>query len=186
MRQRFYACSLALGLATALLVVGVVRGQEDSEPWLARCMMGETSFDNTHEHLAMAWVLEKRWKQARKRFPALTFLQQVRGYCACLSGNRLWLRHLHPPVGGVSLPPKGWPAKAVWGVAAPHWSAALRVAETFRSMPDPYPQAMHWGGTMDLPCKGCVAIDTGGKTANTFYRLGARHESSRIDGQPRQ
>lgn len=118
----------------------------DTQLWLARCLVGEEGWptDSTRGHLALAWVLHKRAHQRNE-----PLIDTVHAYCKALTGRRVWIRHLPPEAGPDTPAPRGWPATVSWVRHRRHWRAALALAATYHTQPDPCPHAMHWGGRGD-------------------------------------
>jgi len=141
---------------------------------LGRCMIGEAGWVAPREHLLIAWKLHKQWKARQRTRPLWRFTDQIKSYCACLSSSRAWVRRLPPPrADGEPQPaPQGWPAAVSWVRHEPKWRAALALALSYRSKPDPCPEATDWGGDMDVEGalkKGLCVVDCG-DTRNTFFR----------------
>ncbi|MDD9934309.1 MAG: hypothetical protein OXT09_11940 [Myxococcales bacterium] len=144
--------------------------------WLARAMVAEAGWLHERDHVAIAYVLARRWKRVTERYPTMRFLDVIRNYCAGLGGFRrsltprqTWLRSLWPDASQ----PEGWPRKVSWRRHAPLWRATFERAGDFArgELRDPCRgRAWHWGGTIDSPRGRMAAIDCG-ETANTFYRL---------------
>lgn len=147
-----------------------------TQVWLARAMVGEAGWKSERDHVAIAYVLERRWRSMRRRWPDLRFEAVVLRYAKALGGGRReftprqrWIRGLAP----MGDEPDGWPRTCSWKRHLPLWRAVLRRADRWRQrrLPDPCGgKAWHWGGTIDVPWKGLEEIDCG-DTANTFYEL---------------
>ena len=165
-------------LAAFLLFASEIEGQaDDTDLWLARCFVGEASW-NTPDYVPIANVLQRRYLRAKGRFPTWTFKRQIVKYCKSLYGSRTWVAALPPPpLGGAAFPqPRGWSPRYEWKHYYKRWATALEVAKTFRELPDPCPDALHFGSLklkVDLDnarLNKMVLIDCG-ETSNGFYRL---------------
>lgn len=148
--------------------------------WLSRAMVAEAGWTGERDHVAIAYVLARRWHRVKERFATLRFLDIVRNYCAGLGDYRRsltprqhWLRGL----GFGPEEPSGWPRDVSWARHQSLWKAALtRSMKWFRGeLRDPCRgRALHWGGTIDSPQGRMVPVDCG-ETRNTFY--GLRHDA---------
>lgn len=148
----------------------------ETEVWLARAMVAEAGWDAEHDHIAIAYVLAKRWRKAVERWPQLRFIDILRNYCAglgdyrrALTPRQRWLRSLNPE----GTQPDGWPTQASWRNHLPLWQKALARARAWGegTLRDPCKgRAWHWGGSIDSPRGRMVRVECG-ETRNTFYRL---------------
>lgn len=134
---------------------------------LARAMVGEADFHRTEDHIAIAWVLAKRWKHARLRFPRWRFHDQVRKFASPLkvdSPRARWVRAL----------PWG-PLSGVLKRYTKRWFSVMNLVVDWGlgNIRDPCRSAISWGGTMDPPGERLRPVDCG-RTANTFYALRRR------------
>jgi len=160
-------------LASLCALADSVEGQQPRVE-LAQCMVGEEGWNTPDGWLAIAHVINKRLERARRRFPKLTYRQQLFGYCKALSSDRRWLRNLSPTLAE----PAGWPREVRWDRHRDKWKAALRVASSWHGTKDPCPTAIHWGSTVlesdiaNARRHAMVEVDCG-DTRNAFYRLGA-------------
>lgn len=144
--------------------------------WLARAFVAEAGWEGERDHAAIAWVLERRWKRAKKRWQTLRFIDVVRAYCAGLGDwkprvtrRQQWVRELAFDLDE----PEHWPRKADWGEHVGYWQGALNRAWDWQRgrVSDPCRgKSWHWGGTIDSPFGRMVAVDCG-DTRNTFYGL---------------
>ncbi|MGW8286342.1 MAG: hypothetical protein ACWGPR_11560 [Candidatus Deferrimicrobiaceae bacterium] len=144
--------------------------------WLARAFIAEADWQAERDHVAIAYVLARRWRRAVARCPTLQFVDVVRNYCAglgdwkrSLTPRQLWVRALSR---GLEQPDH-WPPKASWAAHVGYWRAALRRAERWQlgELADPCRgRALHWGGKMDDPRGRMKRVDCG-DTANIFYAL---------------
>lgn len=148
---------------------------------LARSFVGEAGWYAKRDHVAIAYVLARRWKAARQRWPELRFADLLKLYVKALGYGRrsltprqTWLRGLHGPDR-----PLGWPAGASWARKRPFWAEAVRRAQAWMrgQLRDPCRgRAWHWGGTIDIPGakkKRLRPVDCGA-TENTFYDRGGQ------------
>jgi hypothetical protein len=129
---------------------------------------------STRDHIAIAWVLKRRWESRVEKDPEWTFLDQVKRYCAGMRGKvrasrHVWVRALNPE----GIEPEGWPSNAKWGNYKPAWEKVLRLSNAWikGNVKDPCPSASHWGGAMDPPGKSWKAVNCG-PTQNIFYSEG--------------
>ncbi len=135
---------------------------------LARAMVGEADWHEP-DHVAIAFVLAKRWPLYRVRHPEASFQDYIALYSSAVKrdvGARAkWLH---------SLP---------WGpIEGPHskrWDRVRALVERFSEgkLRDPCPGAMHWGGAMDRPGAGMKPVSCG-FTRNIFYGFRAPAASS--------
>jgi hypothetical protein len=177
----------ALVLALCLLVASVAAArpaplpsdQYDAEAriWLARAMVAEGGWTAERDHVAIAYVLARRWRAAQARSPGVRLVNVIRRYCAGLEPGRAqltrrqrWLRSLTPMLEE----PDGWPSeKASWARHRQVWAGVLARADAWSRgrLPDPCRGASwYWGGVMDLPRGRMYRVDCGA-TRNTFYGL---------------
>lgn len=147
--------------------------------WLAQGVIGEAGWLAERDHVAIAYVLVRRWRQMQKRWPSLQFRDVLFRYAKALGGGRreftsrqLWIRSLTPDLSE----PGHWPRKASWKRHRPLWAATLARVDAWArgELRDPCRGlARHWGGVnlvSDLPKGRMVAIDCG-ETKNIFYDL---------------
>jgi hypothetical protein len=147
----------------------------ETELWLARAMVSEADWSSA-DHAAIAWTLKRQWEARRERFPDITFVEQIRAYCAGLRGaprsSRMkWVLSLEG-----DLEPEAWPKHVAWPAYAPHWNRVRAFARAwFRGeVRDPCKKpALHWGGPGDMPPPDVVPVDCG-LTSNIFYTHGTR------------
>lgn len=197
--ERRGVCKLLRGMAVGCAAIAVVHSIEpdaveaqsrsmrpvpkeqwtpQARLWLARAMVAEAGFLNRTDHVALAWVLAKRWKRLReRRDPSLPFVKVVRAYCAGLgdtaarSRRQQWVRELP---GDAQTRPKSWPSKYSWKRHRKLWRRVLERADAWArgELADPCPQAVHWGGTMDKPRGRMRAVCARLPTANDLYSVG--------------
>jgi hypothetical protein len=167
---------LALILTFLFTPTALARGPVPEEHWddeakltLAQALVGEADWRHP-DHLAIAWVLAKRFRVYRRTHPGVSFAQFIRFYSSPLK----------PFV-------KTSRARAIraltWGQAGGKWGGKrwLKVQRTVERWGrgvenDPCPSALHWGGDMDKAPKPTALYKRGwritsctGGTANTFY-----------------
>lgn len=126
---------------------------------LARAMVGEADWHEP-DHVAIAFVLAKRWPLYRAHHQDASFQQYIELYSSPLrrdlGARSAWLRSL------------------TWGpIEGPHskrWERVRDLVERFSQgrLKDPCPGAMHWGGAMDRPGAGMKPVSCG-YTRNIFY-----------------
>jgi hypothetical protein len=131
---------------------------------LARAFVGEAGWKAPHDHVAIAWVLQKRWQAIQKRFANITFVDVVRRYCAPLKVDSERAR---------------WVQGLPWGMLGGQlarfsrlWADTRKLAYDWGEgwLPDPCPAASYWGGTMDSPTARMRPVNCG-RTRNVFYSL---------------
>lgn len=175
-------CLLVAASATAQSPLPQEQWDDTTRLWLARAMVAEAGWEAPRDHVAIAYVITRRWKRAVQRWPQLTFLDMLRNYCAGLgtagrelTPRQIWIRNLDElgPM-SESEAPKGWPSsKARWSAHRDLWGQIVSRATAWGAgeLPDPCRgRAEHWGGTTDLPKTRMVPVDCG-DTENTFYEL---------------
>lgn len=115
--------------------------------WLARACVGEAGWESVEgECAAIGYVIQKRVPVVRK-----PFLKVLKKYSWAIQYHpkhtRKWLLHLNRDLSK----PKFWPKDANWERYVSRWQAVLSVASQFSEggIPDPTPEANHWGGRMD-------------------------------------
>ncbi|MFT3926683.1 MAG: hypothetical protein QM778_29330 [Myxococcales bacterium] len=145
-------------------------GEELDDPTkltLARAMVGEADW-HAPDHVAIAFVLAKRWPIYRTHHPEATFQQYIALYSSPLrrdlGARSAWLRSL--------------PWGPIEGPYAQRWDQVRALVERFSQgkLRDPCPGAMHWGGAMDRPAAGMRPVSCG-YTRNIFYGLRAPSSS---------
>ena len=124
---------------------------------LAQVMVGEADWHEP-DHIAIAWVLRKRWQRARQR-SGVSFQSFMQRYSSTMKVDTERAR---------------WVRALPWGeLEGPHkqrWSKVMALANAWGAgkVSDPCPDAEHWGGTMDRPGKTWEPISCG-MTKNIFY-----------------
>lgn len=96
-------------------------------------------------------TLQRRWRQAARRWQRLTLAGLVRAYCAVFKGRpvgrKRWVRGLL-----ADRAPDGWPARASWKRRGPRWLAIYERAGAFLrgEIPDLCKgEPTHTGGLID-------------------------------------
>ncbi len=131
---------------------------EATQLTLARAMVGEADWHEP-DHVAIAFVLARRWRIHQLNREPLAFRDYIELYAASLrsvSDRSAWIKAL--PWG-----PMPGPYQQRWGRVqklVKAWGAGR--------VKDPCPRALHWGGTMDRPSKRWSPVSCG-MTRNIFY-----------------
>jgi hypothetical protein len=177
------ALALTAAVAHARPPIHVDQWTPETRLWLSRAMVAEAGWRAERDHVAIAYVLSRRYRRARERWPGLRFVDMIRSYCAGLGGfqrsltpRQVWLRALQPD----ATEPEGWPLGIAWSRHLPLWRAAFKRSEAWSRglLRDPCGgRAWHWGGTIDFPRGRMVETDCG-STQNTFYSLLPRESSA--------
>lgn len=127
---------------------------------LAVCLVAEVGWNMQTEHAAISHVLAKRWRIAKASNPDATFEGMVRRYCSVHrvgDPQRLWLRQLKwEPL---SEDP-GFGDGVNWENYIRNWDRVRGTVDLFEkaALPDPLPQALHWGGVMDGSPRNSVLL----------------------------
>jgi hypothetical protein len=165
-----FALILAVAGTAQAEVLPAEQWNDEVALWLARAMVSEADW-HTPDHVAIAWVLKRRWEAASKdKYP--TFLDMVKQYCAGMRGKTRTSRHVWTrALTDDGTEPEGWPANVSWSSYRPHWGRVLRLARAWGrgEVQDPCKgKAWQWGGPMDRPGVGWRTVNCG-MTANIFY-----------------
>jgi len=167
--------SLAIGnSAENSYLVSDHEWSEQSKVWLARAMVSEAGWKNTSDHIAIAYVLLRRWKLAQKRYAKFPLVSVIRKYCAGFRGveftaRQKWIKNLTADAAR----PVHWPNDIYWSDYRERWLAVLDTAEQWRQgqYADPCAgKAMYWGGPLDHPSKRMIKMDCG-ETKNFYYTV---------------
>jgi hypothetical protein len=142
--------------------------------WIARAMVSEAGWDETADHVAIAYVLYRRWVQVKRKFPRFPIRAVVARYCAGFGktvyfARQKWVRNLNED----GKRPKGWPDDIAWSDYKDRWLSVLKTADEWRQgiHLDPCRGiSRYWGGPMDKPSKRMIRMDCG-KTKNYFYTV---------------
>jgi hypothetical protein len=141
---------------------------EGTQLTLARAMVGEADWHEP-DHVAIAFVLARRWRIHQARQEPVPFQRYISLYSAPLrsiSPRTKWIRSL--PWGPVD------------GPYSERWDRVQRLVTAWGEgrLKDPCPSAVHWGGAMDRPSKRWHPVSCG-LTRNIFYtRREPQHEGS--------
>jgi hypothetical protein len=147
---------------------------DEVKVWVARAMVAEAGWDEIEDQVAIAYVLLRRWRLARKQFPRYSMVTVIKKYCAgfrdvAFTKRQKWVKNLTLD----AKRPKGWPNDISWRDYQEEWTEVLDLAETWRrgGLEDPCNgRAMYWGGPMDRPSKRMIKMDCG-ETKNRFYTV---------------
>jgi hypothetical protein len=144
--------------------------------WLSRAMVAEAGWNAETDHVAIAYVLARRWQKLSERWPGLRFVDVIQNYCAGLGNyhreftpRQRWIRSLSWD----DVEPENWPSGASWKRHLSYWKSVLERSDRWSKgdLQDPCRgRAVHWGGTIDSPRGRMVPVNCG-TTQNTFYRL---------------
>lgn len=132
---------------------------EETQLTLARAMVGEADWHEP-DHVAIAFVLARRWRQLQQnRTDSPGFQSYIGRYSASLRNDgarSTWIR-------GLQWGPLPGPFEQ-------RWDRVRRLVAAWGEgrIKDPCPNAMHWGGAMDRPSRRYHAVSCG-LTRNIFY-----------------
>jgi hypothetical protein len=136
--------------------------------WLARALVGESGWDNRLDQAAVAWVLAKRWE--RYRPDLFHFEGMVKAYACPVKWGapRPWVRQL--PADGWTRPRQWKNSMGPWGAVVLRWQGVLEFVDHWAAgeVPDPIPEANHYGSPTDPALPGCVRVSPKWG-ANVFY-----------------
>jgi hypothetical protein len=140
---------------------------------LARSCVGEAGFKaiGTGECAAIMHIYKKRAPEPTKSSLYWTARQYSSAVKYLRNHPNRWVLQLNRRM----IRPRSWDRRLSWKNHIPHWKKALNLADNFLAgeVPDPVPQAMHYGGHMDrhrLSPRVWKRI-RGLKYENTFYEL---------------
>ncbi|HEY6879542.1 MAG TPA: hypothetical protein VI299_16060 [Polyangiales bacterium] len=168
----------AFALATTLLltVPALAHGRPVPESdWdeatklkLAQIMVGEADWHEP-DHVAIAYVLARRWPQFQQMHGPISFAWYIGMYSSVMkvdSKRTRWVR--------------GLPWGDITGPYAKRWHRVVELVEAWGEgrVKDPCPDAAHWGGAMDRPGKSWEPVSCG-LTKNIFYTHRDRRVASR-------
>lgn len=126
---------------------------EETKVWLARSCVGEIGFGSparpheaNEECVAIAWIYAKRVKAIRWPLKKV-----IRKYSAAVKARSTHARPWVLGLRGDAKRPHGWPKNLRWSVHKPLWEQKLLVLDRWANgeLPDPLPEANHYGGGMD-------------------------------------
>ena len=147
-----------------------------SQLWLARAFISESDWYAERDHIAIAYVIYRRWKLIRRDYKRYPFVEVIRQYCSGLGRFEKLITLRQAWLNDLSLDarrPESWPRDLAWDAYRPLWEAALKRAEDWHlgQYEDPCNgMAMHFGGDMDRPRPYMKKLDCG-KTRNNFYAV---------------
>lgn len=140
---------------------------------LAQVMVGEADWHEP-DHVAIAFVLARRWQQFQHAKGPVSFQRYMQLYSSTMK---------------VDTPRARWVRSLPWGKLddgrySKRWQRVRELVDAWGAgkVSDPCPQAEHWGGAMDRPGKSWSAISCG-LTKNIFYGARDRRMASR-DARP--
>ena len=131
---------------------------------LAQVMVGEADWHEP-DHIAIAYVLTRRWQHHRRARGPITFKHYMQLYSSTMKVDTERAR---------------WVRALPWGrLEGPHeerWSKVIALVKAWGAgqVNDPCPEAEHWGGAMDRPGRKWQPVSCG-MTKNIFY--GAREKN---------
>lgn len=131
---------------------------EKTQLTLARAMVGEADWHEP-DHVAIAFVLARRWRVHQMNREPLTFQRYIELYSASLrsvSERSSFIRSL--------------PWGPLPGPYEQRWNRVQKLVTAWGEgrVKDPCPNAVHWGGAMDRPSASWHPISCG-LTRNIFY-----------------
>lgn len=160
----------------AAVLLGAATASADARPvpasqWdtgtqltLAQVMVGEADWHEP-DHIAIAYVLMRRWEHHRRARGPITFKRYMQLYSSTMkvdTERARWVRAL--------------PWGKLEGPLEDRWSKVIALVKAFGAgkVEDPCPEAEHWGGAMDRPGRRWQPVSCG-MTKNIFY--GAREKN---------
>ncbi|MFT3921097.1 MAG: hypothetical protein QM778_01050 [Myxococcales bacterium] len=177
-------CRLVCHLSALLIAVNLVAApalayrkpipetawDETTKLTLARAMVGEADWHEP-DHIAIAFVLARRWHAHQENRAPLPFHRYIELYSASLRGKGERTK---------------WIQSLTWGpLPGPfeqRWNRVMKLVQAWGDgrVKDPCPNARHWGGAMDRPSRLLHPVSCG-MTRNIFYapRLAAVGERER-------
>ena len=163
---------LLIALCLCLLALPA-RAEDDSALWMARCMVAEAGWTAVTDHLAIGYVLIRRWEQLGRR---ITLARLIRQYCAGLgeharpSPRQRWILELNEAGDA----PAHFPKNERWSATQKYWTAALQRARLVLAwqLPDPcHGEAMHWSAKGRAPAAELYPVDCGPGIVNAFFGI---------------
>lgn len=147
---------------------------EETRTWMGRAMVAEAGWFGTSDHVAIAYVLYRRWQLTRKAHKRASLIGVIRKYCAGLSETTFnrrqkWVKSLTAD----ARRPAHWPDDIDWRYYRERWQAVLETADQWRrgELPDPCGGiSMYFGAPYDRPSKRMIRMDCG-ETQNFFYTV---------------
>jgi hypothetical protein len=141
---------------------------DETQLTLAQVMVGEADW-NEPDHMAIAFVLARRWEQYRQARGPTSFQRYMQLYSSTMKVGTERAR---------------WVRALVWGeLPGPHGKRWQRVQQLVQAwgqgkVKDPCPNAIHWGGAMDRPGRNWEPVSCG-LTKNIFYQPRDKRVASR-------
>jgi hypothetical protein len=135
---------------------------------LAQVMVGEADWHEP-DHVAIAFVLARRWAQFQQARGPISFQRYIQLYSSTMK---------------VSTPRAKWVRALPWGeLPGQHgkrWAHVQQLVEAWGQgkVKDPCPRAEHWGGAMDRPGRSWEPTNCG-MTKNIFYQHRDKRLASR-------
>lgn len=177
MKQAFHtALAVLAGMGSAATAsaspVPLDNWTQEAKLVLARAWVGEADW-NAADHIAIGWVLAKRWKmynRTREEPKRVRFTRFVGMYCSPLKGHSVRQRRIQALPWGDPVLRRVGPYRHQRNVK--RWQIVRERVEQWGkgAFSDPCPNALHWGGTMDKPYRNWKPVQCG-PTRNTFYRI---------------
>lgn len=135
---------------------------------LAQVMVGEADWHEP-DHIAIAFVLVRRWQQFRRAREPVSFQRYMQLYSSTMkvdTARARWVRSL--------------PWGELEGRYGKRWKRVRALVDAWGAgkIEDPCPNAEHWGGAMDRPGKRWEAVGCG-LTKNIFYQPSDHRMASR-------
>ena len=148
--------------------------QEQTKVWIARALVSEAGWEEINDHIAIAYVLFRRWRIALRSYPRFSMISVIKKYCAgfgatAATPRQRWVRNLR--IDGKR--PRNWPSDIRWQDYRERWLKVLDTVEAWRKggYSDPCRGlARYWGGPMDRPSQRMIRMDCG-PTKNHFYTV---------------
>ena len=148
--------------------------RDKTKLWLARALVSEAGWGETTDHIAIAYVLYRRWRIALRTYPRYSMVQVIKRYCAGFgrtapTPRQRWVKNLT----GDGKRPEGWPDDIRWRDYRDRWMKVLDTVESWRrgAFSDPCRGlSRYWGGPMDRPSRRMIQMDCG-PTKNRFYTV---------------
>lgn len=125
---------------------------------LAQVMVGEADWHEP-DHIAIAYVLTRRWQHYQRAKGPITFQRYMQLYSSTMKVDTERAR---------------WVRGLPWGkLEGPHeerWAKVMELVKAWGAgkVEDPCPVAEHWGGGMDRPGRSWMPVSCG-MTKNIFY-----------------
>jgi hypothetical protein len=147
---------------------------ENTKVWIARALVAEAGWHDTVDHIAIAYVLFRRWQIARRTFPNYSLISVIKRYCTgfgrtAASKRQRWIKNLSAD----GRRPKGWPGDIRWLDYRDRWLSVIETVDSWRNGYHPDPcrgLSRYWGGPMDKPSRRMIRMDCG-PTKNFFYTV---------------